>query len=613
MNRSVNLEDIQSAIDRVKGAAQTGKLSTQSQARIIRWLTEAGCEDGQLELIEHIHQGKWDILEDLFYTVIPFGTGGRRGRMYPFGTNAINNRTIGESAQGLADYVRKTVPKSQHSCAIAYDTRHRSREFAQLCAEVMAAAGFQVYFLDGYRSTPELSFTIRHFGCDCGIMVTASHNPPSDNAVKVYWSNGGQLVPPHDAAVIDAVQNVREIGRVPFDEALSRGQISFVQEEADRAFVDAVLRQSLPGPRQMRIVYSPLHGVGTTAVLPVLSAAGFQDVHLFPDHAEPSGDFPNVPGNIANPEVPEVFERIFPFADRVGADIVLATDPDCDRVGCAVRESLQPDSRWQLLTGNQTGVLLTAELIRRQIQGNRQLADCYVVKTMVTTELITAICQAHGVQVAGDLPVGFRWIAAEMEKRSTEGFLLGAEESYGFLIGDHARDKDAAVASLVLCELAAFLKSQGKTLYQYLIELFQQYGWHRERTFSVNLPGAKGMLLMEQLMSSLREQPPAMIGPFSVSQVRDYRRGLRLLPDGRSEELSGPKTDTLFFDFTAKGNCVAVRPSGTEPKIKFYLFGCEPPGSYSDPDTARKDLENRLDALERAIREEINRRTGIPC
>lgn len=613
MNRTARVEEIQLAVEKVKSAAQAGKISSQSQAHIIRWLTEAGFEDGRPELIDHIRQEKWELLEDLFYTVIPFGTGGRRGRMYPFGTNAINNRTIGESAQGLADYVRQTVRKPQLSCAIAYDIRHRSREFAELSAEVMAAAGFQVYFLDGHRSTPEHSFSIRHFGCDCGIMVTASHNPPSDNAVKVYWSNGGQLVPPHDAGVIEAVQNVREIRRIPFQEAVSRGQILFVQEEADRAFINAVLKQSFPGPRQLRIVYSPLHGVGATAVVPVLSAAGFHDLHIFPDHAEPNGDFPNVPKNIANPEVPDVFQTILPFADSVGADIVLATDPDCDRVGCAVRESSEPNSRWQLLTGNQIGALLTAEVIRRQIQKNRPLAGCYVIKTMVTTELITAIAQTNGVQVVGDLPVGFRWIAAEMEKRGTDGFLLGAEESYGFLIGDHARDKDAAVASLVLCELAALLKSQGKTLYEYLIELFRQHGWYQERTFSVNLPGAKGMALMEELMSSLRQQPPATVGPFSVVQIRDYRRGIRLLPDGGSEKLSGPNTDTLFFDLTANGNRVAVRPSGTEPKVKFYLFAYEPPTSFSDPETAQQELGKRLASLEAALRAEASKRTGIPC
>ncbi|MCS7239084.1 MAG: phospho-sugar mutase [Thermoguttaceae bacterium] len=610
MASSVFVEEVDAIIQTVNHAAALGKISADAQKNILRWLREPGYEDARPELVRHIREEKWELLEDLFFTIIPFGTGGRRGRMYPIGTNAINDRTIAESAQGLANYVRQVVKKNELSCAIAYDTRHRSRHFAELCAEVMAAGGFRVFFLNGYRSTPQLSFTIRHLGCDCGIMVTASHNPPSDNAVKVYWSDGGQLVPPHDDGVIKAVEKVNTIHRIPFGEAVSRGLIQFVEGEADTAFVEAVLRQSRPGPRDLRILYSPLHGVGASAVVPVLKAAGFGDIFVYPRHAEPSGDFPNVPNHIANPELPEVFTELIHYARDIGADIVLATDPDCDRVGCAVRETLDRNSPWRLLTGNQIGALLAQAVIDRTAHKNQDRDHFYLVKTMVTTELIREVGEAHGVRVIGDLPVGFRWIAHEIEKRGPEGFLLGAEESYGFLIGTHARDKDAAVASLVICELAAQLKSKGKTLYEELISLFMRYGWYRERTISVSLPGKKGLAELELLMASLRSEPPRKLGELRVTKVRDYGRGIQFLPGGPQEPLVGPSTNTLFFETERLGNRAAVRPSGTEPKVKFYFFAFEPPQMFSDAKEAEEALEARLTTFEATMREEVRRRTS---
>ncbi len=606
---TVSSEEIHVSIEKVREAVARGQLSVQASQNILRWLTEPEYQSAWDDLVRHIREQQWQLLEDLFFTTLAFGTGGRRGRMYPIGTNAINERTIGESAQGLADYVRRVISKTELTCAIAYDTRHRSREFAELCAEVMVASGFRVFFLDGHRSTPELSFAIRHFGCDCGIMVTASHNPPADNAVKVYWSDGGQLVPPHDTGVQQAVEQVQKINRFPFAEALAQGWVRYVQQEADSAFVEAVLRQSRGGPRDLRIVYSPLHGVGATAVVPVLQAAGFSDIHLFPPHAEPNGDFPNVPNHIANPELPEVFTDLIRYARGLGADIVLATDPDCDRIGCAVRESLDQKSQWRLLTGNQLGTLLADEIIRRAQAEGSDLGEHYLVKTMVTTEMISEIAGAFGVRVVGDLPVGFRWIAHEIERRGPAGFLLGAEESYGFLIGTHARDKDAAVASLVLCELTARLKAEGKTLYEQLVALYRRYGWFRERTISLGLPGAKGMALLERLMASFRQDPPRKLGELRVTWVRDYGRGMQFPVGGPQEPLVGPGTNTLFFDTDRPNNRAAVRPSGTEPKVKFYFFAFEPPQAFSDPREAEAALEARLTTFEATIREEVRRRT----
>ena len=453
-------------------AAAAGKLSPGAVENIRTWLTAPYLAEYAPAVAEHIAAGKWQELDDVFWTTIPFGTGGRRGRLYPIGTNAINDRTIGESAQGLADYVREVVGNKPLACAIAYDTRHRSREFAELCARIMAAAGFKVWFLDGYRSTPEASFAVRYKNCDCGIMITASHNPPTDNAVKVYWSTGGQLLPPHDENVIDRVYRVKEIERIPWEEGLASGRIEYCQEEVDAAFVAAVMRQSTPGPRDLKIIYSPLHGVGASAVCPVLEAAGFKDVEVFGPHAAPDPDFTNVPGHVANPENAAVFDAMIARGKQIGADLILATDPDCDRLGCAAR--LTPARRCRLGNADRQPDRLAADrfaLAARKAAGTLN-PELYVVKTLVTTELMRRIADDYGVQTAGNLLVGFKYIGGEMDLRGPQDFVFGAEESYGFLAGDHVRDKDAAVASLLLAELAARLKAQGKTLHQRLDELF---------------------------------------------------------------------------------------------------------------------------------------------
>src|SRR4051794_37294211 len=290
----MNQDQLQQSLAQVKQAVADGKLSSTAAENIRAWLSEARYAAYAKEVAETIAAGKWQVLDDVFWTVIPFGTGGRRGKMYPIGSNAINERTIGESAQGLADYVKDTLgPNAQLSCAIGYDTRHRSDHFARLCSEIMTAAGFTVCFLNGYRATPELSFTVREKKCSCGIMVTASHNPPSDNAVKVYWSTGGQILPPHDKGIIERVMNTQEIRRANFDEMLAAGKIVMCQDEIDVKFQQAVLTQATPGPRDLQVIYSPLHGVGSTAVIPVLEADGFKSVEVFGPHSKPDGDFPN--------------------------------------------------------------------------------------------------------------------------------------------------------------------------------------------------------------------------------------------------------------------------------------------------------------------------------
>ena len=594
--------DTTAALARAEQAAAAGKLSPGALQNITMWLTEPRYAEYAPQVVEHVAHEKWQELDDAFWTTIPFGTGGRRGKMYPIGSNTINDRTIGESAQGLAEYVREHVTDRPLSCAIAYDTRHRSRHFAELCSEIMVANGYRVYFLDGYRSTPELSFAVRHQRCSCGIMVTASHNPPSDNAVKAYWCTGGQLLPPHDQGVIDRVMSVGEIQRVPFQEALAQGKVVYCQEEVDKAFFQAVVSQSRPGPRDLKIIYSPLHGVGASAVVPALEAAGFQEVELFGPHAEPSGDFPNVPGHVSNPENPKVFDLIIDRARQVGAELVLATDPDCDRVGCAAPLTLAPASAWGCLTGNQIGSLLADYLLQAGREAGSLTPEHYVVKTLVTTELIRRIADAQGVETVGELLVGFKWIGGVMDQRDPGKFVLGAEESYGFLVGAHARDKDAAVSSMILAELAARAKAGGQTIHQKLDALFLQHGYHAENTISVTMPGSEGMQRMQAVMAKFREDPPRSVGGMKTARVRDYMNGVVLAAGGKPQSLSGPRGDLVMLDLESEGNYVAVRPSGTEPKVKFYMFAFQPPDRITDLKRTKSEIADRLAAMEKDLK-----------
>ena len=602
MSTTQSSVDTAAAVSQVEAAAAEGNLSPGAAENLRIWLTEPRYEQYAPQVVELVAAGKWKELDDAFWTIIPFGTGGRRGKMYPVGSNAINDRTIGESAQGLADYVKDEAGDKPLACAIAYDTRHRSRHFAELSSEVMAAAGFTVYFLDGYRSTPELSFAVRMKNCNCGIMVTASHNPPSDNAVKAYWSTGGQLLPPHDRGVIDRVMSVSRIRRTAFSEGLRSGQIVYCQEEVDAAFLAAVKSQSRPGPRELKIIYSPLHGVGASAVCPVLEADGFADVELFADHAEPNGDFPNVPGHVANPENPAVFDSIIARAKEVGADLVMATDPDCDRLGCAAPKSTRPGAPWETLTGNQIGALLTDYLLESGRASGTLTPEHYVVKTLVTTELIRRIADAYGVRTVGDLLVGFKWIGGVVDELDPEKFVLGAEESYGFLVGAHVRDKDGAVAAMLLAELAAGAKSQGLSLHEKLDGLFRQYGCHAEKTVSVMMPGAEGMDRMKAVMARFRQQPPPALAGLKIARRRDYLANTVTPSGGSPQPLAGPTGDLVMLDTEADGNYVAVRPSGTEPKVKFYIFAYDPPGQIADLDATRAGLDARLEAMEHDLR-----------
>ncbi len=590
-------------LQQVDQAVTDEKITPTAGDNIRIWLTEPRYSEYADQVAEHITSEKWQALDDAFWTIIPFGTGGRRGRMYPIGSNAINDRTIGESAQGLADYVRKFHGEGTNfSCAIAYDTRHRSEHFARLCAEVMVAAGFKVYFLQGHRSTPELSFTVRQKKCCCGIMVTASHNPPSDNAVKAYWSTGGQLLPPHDKGTIDKVMSTDEIKRADFDEALASGKIEICQEEIDPLFFEAVLRQQTPGPRELKVVYSPLHGVGATAVCPVLEQAGFKDVELYGPQSKPDGDFPNVPGHVSNPENPAVFDDIAAHAQSIGADLAMATDPDCDRIGCSAPVSTEAAAEWRTLTGNQIGALLADYVLEARQQRGGLSPENFIIITLVTTQLTSRIAESYGIKCHGDLLVGFKWIAGVIDDEGPENFLYGTEESHGYMAGTHVRDKDGAVASLLLCELAAKLKAEGKTLHEKLDDLFWQHGLHAENTVSVQMPGSEGMDRMKQVMAQFRSDPPAELAGSKVRQMRDYLNQTTRLADGTEQPLTGPQGDLIILDLELDGNYVAIRPSGTEPKIKVYMFTYTPAEQLANLDTTKEQLAERLAKMEADMR-----------
>ncbi|MEZ6149039.1 MAG: phospho-sugar mutase [Pirellulaceae bacterium] len=603
---------IEEAISAAKQAVDDGHLTSAALENLTVWLTESRYSRYQPSIVAHIAEGKWQKLDDVFWTVIPFGTGGRRGRMYEFGSNAINERTIGESAQGLASYIleQPRAAEGKLSCAIAYDTRHRSREFAELCARVMVANGFEVVFLDDYRATPQLSFAVRYKKCDCGIMVTASHNPPSDNAVKVYWSTGGQVLPPHDKAIIERVMNVDEIKLVDFAGALSAGQVKICTKEVDQAYFAEVNKFAWPGPRDAKIVYSPLHGVGTFAVMPVLEQAGFHDCEVYGPHAEPSGDFPNVPGHVSNPENPAVFDAIIERAQAIGADVILATDPDCDRLGVAAPRTTNSSGTWGTISGNQIGVLLTDFACARMKQLGQLSDKSYVIKTLVTSDLIRRVCESYGVRCEGNLHVGFKWIAGVMDAVGPDDFVFGTEESHGYLIGQYARDKDAAVACLLMAMLVAQLKSEGKTLHQRLAELQQQYGCHQEALVNVQMEGSEGMTLMSRLMAAFRSDPPRELAGIQVAAVRDYKALTTRLPDGSTRKLDALPADMVMLDLALDGNYFAVRPSGTEPKVKFYMFTSLPPEESGDLPAAKQKLAKRLSELEADIRRYVAEEIG---
>ncbi len=488
-----------------------GRISASASANIRRWLTEPPFASYRDRLIEDIQERRWQALDDSFYAVLEFGTGGRRGKMYPIGTNVLNARTIAESARGLADYITaRKGADALRSCVIARDTRHHSAEFAELCARVLAAAGFKVSLFPEPRSTPLLSFAVRHLKCDAGIMITASHNPPSDNGFKCYAATGCQVIPPDDAGIIDCVQRAsdREIPETPFSQGLADGLIVRVGAELDEAYIAAVVGESVSSARDLSIVYTPMHGVGETSVVAALRAAGFARVNVLASQREPSGDFPNVPGHVSNPENPRTLDASIAEARATGADLVLASDPDADRIGVAVPVTGDPKGEWTTLDGNQIGVLLAAFVMKETEARGGLRSDHYLITTLVSSEMARALAVREGVRTEDDLLVGFKWIAQRIDEAGPASFLFGFEESHGYLKGTHVRDKDAAVAALLFAELAATIKDRQQTVLEYLDNLYLDVGHYGDRLINKTMEGREGLAQIQKLMAAFRGSLP---------------------------------------------------------------------------------------------------------
>ncbi len=586
----------------VERALSEGRLSASASANIHRWLTESPFDSYRDRLVADIEQERWAELDDAFYVVLAFGTGGRRGKMYPVGTNVLNERTIAESAQGLADYVTSLKGKDpSRSCAIAYDTRHHSAEFAQLCARVLAADGFKVYLFRQPRSTPLLSFAVRHLHCDAGIMITASHNPPSDNGFKCYGRTGGQVIPPDDAGIIACVEAAsdRAIPEKPFADALADGTIVWAADEVDTAYITAVVSESVCHARGLSIVFTPLHGVGETSVARVLTTAGFDGVSILESQRSPDGDFPNVPNHVANPENPRTLDAAIAEAKRRGALLVLASDPDADRIGVAVPRTGDPGGEWTILDGNQIGVLIAAFVMKETEALGKLRSDHYLVTTLVSSPMARLLARREGIRIEDDLLVGFKWIASRIEEAGHASFLFAFEESHGYLKGNHARDKDAAVGALLFAELAAAVKDRQQTVLEYLDDLYIDVGHHGDRPINKTYPGREGLATIKLLMEALRERPPRTIGGLALTDAYDYNlheiRALNRTEPARP--LPEPSSDLLIFHSEHNGTHFAARPSGTEPKIKFYLFARTPVGSPDDLAGAKIETEKRLDRM----------------
>jgi phosphoglucomutase/phosphomannomutase len=554
-------------------------------------------------LVEDIERGAWAELDDAFYAVLEFGTGGRRGKMYPVGTNVLNERTIAESARGLADYVTaKKGPGAPRSCVIARDTRHHSAEFAELCARVLSAARFRVYLFRDYRSTPLLSFAVRHLGCDAGIMITASHNPPSDNGFKCYSSTGGQVIPPDDRGIIECVKAAsdREIPEKPLQAGLADGSIVWAGPEVDEAYIASVVSESVSHARELSIVYTPLHGVGETSVAAALRTDGFTGLHVLESQRTPDGDFPTVPGRVANPEYPRTLEAAIADARARGADLVLASDPDADRIGVAVPAAGDPRGEWTTLDGNQIGVVLAAFVMKESEALGRLRSDHYLVTTMVSTQMVRALAHREGIRTEDDLLVGFKWIASRIDEAGPASFLFAFEESHGYLKGMDVRDKDASVAALLFAELAATVKDRKQTVLEYLDDLYIDVGHYGERLVTRTCEGREGHAQIKAIMEAFRTRPPGQIGGLRLTEVFDYQQH-EVRPLGRpgaATPLPQPSGDLLIFHADRPGCRFAARPSGTEPKIKFYLFArSEVDGPDSLP-AAKEQTRNLLDRME---------------
>ncbi|GAK52675.1 phosphomannomutase [Candidatus Moduliflexus flocculans] len=567
---------MQNILDKLSQARASGKISETAYANIYKWLTGKEYQEYWEAISSQIEGERFKELEDTFYTIIPFGTGGRRGTC-GVGPNRMNARTIGESAQGLAAYIEKfgAEEAKARGVVIAYDTRLTSPAFANVAASVLTGNGVKTYIFSSFRSTPELSFAVRELKTMAGIVISASHNPPSDNGFKVYWEDGGQIVAPHDVAIIQEVNAVTMLKTMDLGEAEKQGLLKKIDREIDEPYVQAVVKMSLTHNRNVKIIYSPLHGTGQTSILPVLQAAGFTQLYLVEEQMSADGNFPNVAANFPNPELPAASERAMAVAREIDADLGLTSDPDADRLGVFCKHAnADGKADWVLLNGNQVGALLTDFILSKLQELGRLPQQGVVVKTLVTTDLVSRIAKSFGMATVSNLLVGFKYIAEVIRNLpSNQEFIFGAEESLGYLRGTFVRDKDAAIAAITVAEMAAELKAEGESLIDHLHKLYRKHGYFAELLKNMYVPGAEGTARVKKMMKVLREQPPLKLGDKRVIEVVDRQVGVAIAPETGKviRQVEGIKGNVLIFVLSDDQHTrVTIRPSGTEPKIKYY-------------------------------------------
>lgn len=559
------------------------------------WTSEIFDEETRSQVRQMIETDP-QLLNESFYKDLEFGTGGLRGIMGA-GTNRMNRYTVGMATQGLANYLIKSCENSKKiTCAIAHDSRNNSREFAKITASVLSANGINVYLFDKLRPTPELSFAIRELKCNSGIVITASHNPKEYNGYKVYWSDGGQIIPPHDKGIIEEVRKVK-VENIKFDDSLKN--VEEIGEKIDKIYIERLssLCHNIENNRKtpLKIVYTPIHGSSITVLPRALQNIGFSDINIVEEQAVPDGNFPTVKS--PNPEEREALTMAIKLGEKIDADIVFGTDPDSDRLGVAVKHN----GKFQILNGNQTASILVYYLLDSFKNEGKLKGKEFVVKTIVTTELIAQIANDFGVKYF-DVLTGFKYIAEEIEKNYGKlQFIGGGEESYGFLAGDFVRDKDAVMAAMLICEIAAKAKSEGKTIMDILLNIYQKYGLYQEGLKSLTKPGQSGMQEIEAMMEKFRNTPPESFCGVPVVMVHDFHA--RKSYDKISElsyDITLPKSNVLQYDL-ADGGKITVRPSGTEPKIKFYIGLKGRLESIADYENEVEKLNSRINEITEII------------
>lgn len=563
-------------------------MDTKTESRINQWLSGSYDEDTKKE-IAHLQKEDPAQLEDAFYQDLEFGTGGLRGIM-GVGTNRMNQYTVGMATQGYANYLKKCFPDVK--VAIAHDVRNNSRKFAEIAAEIFAANDIKVYLFEDIRPTPELSFTIRALQCQGGVVLTASHNPKEYNGYKAYWKDGGQLVPPHDKNVIAEVEKIKSLADVKWNGKPEN--ITLIGTDIDTEYLEMVKRLSInPAAcikeHDLKIVYTPIHGTGIMLVPKALAAYGFDNVHIVEEQATPNGNFPTV--IYPNPEEKETMSIGLKKAKELDADILLGTDPDADRVGVGVKDN---HGEWVLLNGNQTALMVFNYIIEARKNNGIARPNDMVVKTIVTTDMIDKIAAKNNISCYNTL-TGFKWIAELIrEKEGKENYIVGGEESFGLMIGDRVRDKDAISAVAMICEMSAVEKEKGRTLFQKLMELYVEYGFYYEKLISLTRKGMNGSKEIAAMMQGYRDNPPKEIAGSKVIEFLDYQVQLskNLLTD-ETKKIDLPKSNVLQF-ITEDGSKISARPSGTEPKIKFYFSVNMPLKTVDDFDKTKEHLEQRI-------------------